>query len=328
MTINICQAINNLTYVYLLKKMSFKFKRYYSPFYIVIISVLICVLVFFVVYQFMPKEDFYYGLIKSIIFPIVVSLPISIFTTKYHKKTLILKEEFEQLNKLNNKLISIIAHDIRSPLSIVHGFVEMMHEDADKQNTKKIHTRLDNISGRIDNLLIFLNDLLKWSKNQIHLAPINTTSFKTEEQFNKIIEIFEAHKKEKNIVTTTNIQVEELFADKEIYCFIIRNLYHNALKFSKERGTIHLEITKTDSEIHTIITDNGIGITEENISKIKDEKQWFSTTGTYNEIGTGLGINTIIQYLKICNGQLIIDSELNKGTSIKVILPKKEIVNL
>jgi signal transduction histidine kinase len=271
----------------------------------------------------MPQEDFYYGLTKSIIFPFAISLPISIFTTKYHKKTLIQKQELEQLNELNNKLISIIAHDIRSPLSIVNGFVEIMHKEVDNENTEKLHTRLDNISGRIDNLLIFLNDLLKWSKNQIHLAPVQMTSFKTVENFTKIIQTFEELQKEKKIITTTNIQVKQLFADKEIYSFILRNIYHNALKFSHKGGSINIDLLEIESEIHTIITDNGVGITEANIAKIRNEKQWFSTIGTDNESGTGLGIKTILQYLKICNGQLVIDSKLNSGTSIKIILPKK-----
>lgn len=302
--------------------MNIKLEKFYTPFYIVSISVIISLLIFFTVHSIKPIVDFYNELIKSIIIPIGVSLPITLFTTRYHKKIYSQKKELEKLNELNNKLISIIAHDIRSPISVVQGFVEILHEDVDNNSTEIIHDRLETISNKIDNLLIFLNDLLKWSKNQIYLSPINMTAFDTKVELDKIILSFEEIQLKKNISITTNIEVTEFISDKEIYSFMIRNLYHNALKFTKKGGNIHLELIEKDQQIHTIIKDNGVGITEANLSKIRDEKQWFSSIGTCNESGTGLGIKTILQYLKIFNGQLIIDSKVNSGTTMNIILPK------
>lgn len=300
--------------------------NYYTPFNIVVSSVIISVLVFFTMYSFMPKEDFYYGLIKAIVIPIPIALPISLFTTKYHKKIYSQKKELEKLNELNNKLISIIAHDIRSPLSIVQGFVEMIHEDVETHSKEKVHDRLDSISGRIDHLLFFLNDLLRRSKNQIHVAPVTMEPFETEKTFKTILHTYAAIQKEKKITTSLEIELDELYSDKEIYSFIVRNLYHNALKFTPEGGTISLELKQCGTDIHTIITDSGIGIDKEQIAMIKNEKQWFSMPGTNKEKGTGLGIKTILQYLKICNGDFIIESEKDKGTKITVILPKKELL--
>lgn len=301
---------------------------YYTPFIIVAVSVLSSIVIFFIINAFYPHKEYYLSLIKAIIIPIVISLPITIFTTRYHKKIFSQKTELEQLNQINNKLISIIAHDIRSPLSIVQGFIEIIHDDLNKNNTDKIHNKLDTISTRIDGLLLFLNDLIKWSKNQIHVAPVTMASFSTSSVISKITNTYLELQKQKNINTTVNLGIDELLSDKEIYSFIVRNLYHNALKFTNESGSVEIQIKKIGKQIYTIVKDNGVGIKGEDIDKIKDNKQWFTTPGTSNEKGTGLGIKTILQYLKICNGELLIESVVNKGTTITVILPVKEMASI
>ncbi|WP_152287033.1 sensor histidine kinase [Flavicella marina] len=305
--------------------MKLKREKLFTPFSVVSFSTIVSVLLFSITYAFLHDENFEIGLAKAIIIPIAIALPISLYSKKYHQKIKTQKEELERLNNTNKKLMSIIAHDIRSPLGIVKGYSEMIYEDANNKDTFEIHNKLDKVATRIDNLLLFLNDLLRWSKNQIHTCEVQLTPFSTKETIDTIIDRYASIGKQKEITTTTSIEVEELLSDKEIYSFILRNLYENALKFTNIGGAIHIQIKEIDNQIYTSIQDDGIGIQPENIEKIYDENLWFSTEGTHKEKGTGLGIKTILQYLKICNGAFKIDSAPNKGTTVTVIFKKKEI---
>jgi signal transduction histidine kinase len=114
----------------------------------------------------------------------------------------------------------------------------------------------------------------------------------------------------------------DIYIDKETYGFVLRNLYHNAIKFTQENGHISIETKEIDGNIHTIIEDDGIGI--DSIHKITDSKEWFTTKGTFNEVGTGLGLKASIQYLNIKKGTLLIENSKPKGTRVTIIIPKNK----
>ena len=294
--------------------------KLYTPLTVVLISTTLSVLSFLLYSTFFTITDYKQGLLSAIFFPAIISLPISLYTTRNHKKLIAQKKELENLNELNNKLFSVIAHDIRGPIAIIKGFVEILIEE--KNNTASNEKHLETISRRIDHLLLFLNDLLNWSKNQIDTSTAAATLFKSKDIINDVLETYDGVRVSKNIHLNLEIDNKEIYFDKNTYAFVLRNIFHNAIKFTPKDGTISINTIEINNEIHTIIKDNGIGISAENINKIKNSKEWFTTMGTENETGTGFGIKTSIQYLHQQNGNLLIESEEGQGTKMSIILPK------
>lgn len=305
-----------------------KFKipeKYYNPYVVVVFSVLSSIIIYLIICTIIPYYDFI-GLILSILIPTLVSFPISFFMMRHHKKTFRQKIELEKLNKLNNKLFSIIAHDIKGPLSIVKGYVEILQDAQKNLFAKEDLKYLVNLSSRVDNLLLFLDDLLKWSKNQISDKPLLYIPINAKAEIESIIALYEDVLLVKNISVEKNLMDTEIYSDKEAYGFIIRNLFYNAIKFSPKGGKICVDLHIKDNHVYTVVKDNGIGISEENLKKIKESDEWYSTNGTNNELGTGFGIKTSIQYLNLLNGKFSIESALKKGTVVTVILPTKSIL--
>lgn len=298
-------------------------EKFYSPYFVVVCSVIASVTIYCIYNYFFPLGNFSRGMFLAVSIPTVVSFPISFISLKHHKKIYEQKIELEKLNKLNNKLFSIIAHDIRGPLSIVKGYVEILQDVQKNIFAKEDQKYLINLSKKVDHLLLFLNDLLEWSRNQTSKTPIKLVTFNTKKIIEQNIDLLEDIMEAKSISIETNLEDLDIHTDKDAYAFIIRNLLSNALKFTSKNGKVCIQNYYENNELYTVIEDNGVGIDKKNLEIITKGKEWFSTTGTSNELGTGFGIKTCIYYLNLNGGKLKIESELTKGTRVSVIIPKK-----
>jgi signal transduction histidine kinase len=111
------------------------------------------------------------------------------------------------------------------------------------------------------------------------------------------------------------------YADRNMVKTIIRNLIYNAIKFTKEEGEVKIYSKKEGDYIILSVEDNGIGITKENLEKIFNRKEYFTTYGTEREKGSGLGLNLIFDFLDKNKGELFIDSDYGKGSTFSFSLP-------
>ena len=297
-------------------------KKLFSPWKVTVISVAVSVIIYYLLSIISGEEILVFGVIMSTIIPAVVAYPVSAILIGYHKKVAAQKLELERLNELNNKLFSIIAHDIRSPISGVHGILELLKMDA--LSEKEFKKYLDDLSFTIDALIQFLNDILQWSKQQIDNKKISRSVFETQSVWDQIIAIYKHNLGAKEIRLQTRNLNGKIYADEGSYSFIVRNILHNAIKFTPKRGTISITIEETENHTHTIIEDSGIGINTDNLDKILYSKEWVSTPGTDNEKGTGFGLKASAKYVEMLNGSLKIESEANKGTRVTITLPKEK----
>ncbi len=297
-------------------------KKLFSPWKVTVISVAVSVIIYYLLSIISGEEILVFGVIMSTIIPAVVAYPVSAILIGYHKKVAAQNLELERLNELNNKLFSIIAHDIRSPISGVHGILELLKMDA--LSEKEFKKYLDDLSFTIDALIQFLNDILQWSKQQIDNKKISRSVFETQSVWDQIIAIYKHNLGAKEIRLQMRNLNGKIYADEGSYSFIVRNILHNAIKFTPKRGTISITIEETENHTHTIIEDSGIGINTDNLDKILYSKEWVSTPGTDNEKGTGFGLKASAKYVEMLNGSLKIESEANKGTRVTVTLPKEK----
>ncbi|VXB75372.1 sensor histidine kinase [Maribacter litoralis] len=290
-----------------------------KPHRIVVVAVLMAVLLFLISSFFFKVANFGYGLGMSIILPIIISYPISLVVIGYTQKIKKQKQELVKLDTINKKLFTLISHDIRSPIATLQSLVySMAFNDFDRKTEKEY---LGQLSKHIANLDMFLTDLLQWSQDQIQNKPVNFTLFKCNDILTQVGGLFEGLLMEKQIDFTIGDLDSAIYADKQNYAFVIRNLLHNAIKFTPKNGKIHICLKVKGNEVHTIVKDTGVGLNKEEIDTIFEGEKLFTQLGTSDEKGTGFGLNACIDYLKKNNGRLSIESTPGKGTKFSVILP-------
>jgi len=241
----------------------------------------------------------------------------------YEKKNKIIALQKERLSDLvatKNKFFSIIAQDLRSPLSSVINFLDLLkgkHFDHD-QNAIII----DSLEDSSRNSLSLLDNLLKWSKlqtGQIICTPIALDIMAiTKDQ----IRVHEAALMAKGLTVQLESSFrEEVLGDKNMVATIIRNLLSNAIKFSHDDDIIIIELSAVDDYFIFSIEDNGIGIPAIYMSTLFDLTEITIQRGTRNEKGSGLGLVLSDEFIKTHKGKLHAESEEGKGTIITFMLP-------
>jgi signal transduction histidine kinase len=260
-----------------------------------------------------------FGLSMTIIIPAMVSYPMSYLVIRYYKKIEVQKDELKRLNEINNRLISIIAHDIRSPITGVYGILDLLKIDA--LSKKELASSINELSGTVDNLLNFLDEILQWSKAQVENKEIEPELFNPQKVWSQTLALYQHNIDSKNIsLVTTNLE-QPIFADQGSYSFIVRNILQNAIKFTQQSGTIKVNLDNKEGRTITTIEDSGIGISKEDLDKILHSKEWVTTLGTNNEKGTGFGLKAATKYVEILDGNFEIESVLGKGTKVIIDLP-------
>lgn len=259
----------------------------------------------------------WYTLLLSFMLFIIVQLYV------YKHKNKIIdrqKKELSEVVATKNKFFTIIAHDLRSPLSSVINFLDLLKQEQNPNNqTSQI---IDALEDSSKNSLSLLDNLLKWSKIQtgkIHYEPqkiailgIIKDQIKIQEQ--------QALRKNINIIIEASTD-SKVMADKNMIATVIRNLLSNAIKYSHQNGIVVIEINKVDSFFSFSIEDNGIGILEKHKDSLFDVTKLTTQKGTLHEKGSGLGLILSKHFIEIHNGTLSIESIHGKGTIASFTIP-------
>tara|TARA_R110001632_G_scaffold50261_3_gene125437 strand:+ start:3680 stop:5317 length:1638 start_codon:yes stop_codon:yes gene_type:complete len=241
----------------------------------------------------------------------------------YKRKNKLIAAQKQQLSELvatKNKFFSIIAHDLRSPLSSVINFLDVLkQEEFPNKQTNKVFSQLEDSSK---NSITLLDNLLKWSKVQTGQITFNP------EDIDILAVTKDQVKVQQHLLDEKGLKVRlessyngSIYGDRNMIGTIIRNVLSNAIKFSYKQGIIVIELSKVDECFSFTIEDNGIGIPKKFIDKIMDVTTITSQLGTSNEKGSGLGLILCDQFIKAHNGKLDIDSEVGKGTIVSILLP-------
>ncbi|WP_417610041.1 ATP-binding protein [Owenweeksia hongkongensis] len=229
-------------------------------------------------------------------------------------------QALRQLNEGKDKLLSILTHDLKQPFNQTLQLLEIldheMNEDEDlRELTRKVKDTVENTKGTVDNLLTWTKSQFTNLKTRPKAVLIKPLAMELRAEFTNAIE-------QKRI----NFQIEmelglKVLADPNHLEIILRNLLQNAVKFSNSGGEISLRAIKEMGNVHIEVSDNGKGMDHEQIKKLFDVNAHFSTPGTLNEKGTGLGMLIVNDFVQENNGQLEVESKPNKGSTFRIILP-------
>jgi signal transduction histidine kinase len=227
--------------------------------------------------------------------------------------------ELDDLNREKSRLFSIISHDLRAPLNSIQGYLELLQygmlPDAEKA---KIEAELLNHTRQTQDMLV---NLLSWSKSQLSGSNANLQPLNFYAIVSGTLDMMATVANKKGIKLTHTIDPGmQVMADADMLQLVIRNLLHNAIKFTGNGGEISVKTCSKENECVISIKDNGTGIAPE------QQKHIFSlrirsAQGTGKEKGIGLGLFLCRQLIELQNGKILFTSVPGKGSEFMVSLP-------
>ncbi len=223
-------------------------------------------------------------------------------------------------NNTKSKLLSIISHDLRTPLVNTKGILNLVNQGMvpkheAEQLLQQLETQYIGTTSLLDNLLFWIKGKMQGKEeNKIKVGLYQLMKSLEDEQYLPLMQ--------KKLHFKNNVDPGLfIMAEREMIRIVCRNLISNAIKFTKENGDIELTSRKAaDGSVYITVKDSGIGISKETIEKV-NEKQYFNTAGTAYEKGSGFGLMLCADLIAKFGGELIIESEPGNGSSFTVKIP-------
>jgi signal transduction histidine kinase len=245
--------------------------------------------------------------------------------TERKKVEIEVKEKNEKLQKLNSekdKFFSIIAHDLKSPFNSILGFSDILVERIREKNYSGIDKYAKIIQLSSNKAMDLLTNLMEWSQSQTGRMEFNPEYFELVELIKDTELLLTGVLEQKSISILESFpSIALVFADKKMISTVLRNLISNAIKFTYPEGKIIISVEQKQSEFLVSVSDTGVGITKANIEKLFRINENYSTTGTQNEQGTGLGLILCKEFLVKHGGKIWVDSEVDKGSTFYFTIP-------
>ncbi len=241
----------------------------------------------------------------------------------FEQRTEIVKQNDELLesNKTKDRLFQIIAHDLRSPLVSMDSITQLIPywvEEQDYESLKKLSGTLE---LSVQNVLSLIDNLLNWALNQQGKFPYSPERLKLKENINEAVEVYKPIAEFKNISLKFSYSKSVVvFADRNMLFTVMRNLLNNAIKFTPENGEIEVGIDSNAQFAKVWVKDSGVGIPEEKQEKVFEIANG-KDKGTKGEVGKGLGLFFCKEFVNMNNGDIFIESQKDKGTTISFTLP-------
>jgi PAS domain S-box-containing protein len=289
--------------------------------------------------KIVTKEGQYYGndgelvLTEDLVCPVILRGKKSLFIiqrdlTARRKAELALKDEEQKLKLLNatkDKLFSIIAHDLRSPLQSILGFSELLEKNIKEGAVVESEKCLEIITLSIKNTFNLLDNLLVWAKTQTGQINFNPVYAPLLPIVTEIIDLLSSSAKLKGIsvqnFTSDNIRI---FADNNMLRIILQNLISNAIKYTNSGGNIRINTIQHTDNIEIVVSDDGTGMRQSTIDSLFTLNTNISLEGTASEKGSGLGLVICKEFVEKHGGYLLVDSEYGKGSYFSLFFPVYE----
>jgi signal transduction histidine kinase len=251
-------------------------------------------------------------LLEARVYQRTVDLEQSISTLSRQRK------ELHEANNFKDKVLSIISHDLKSPIATLAGMLGIMKM---KSLTELERSNIvENLDTALKNTKILLDNILAWAHTN------NDDSKETNEVeiyscVNEIFDLFKFQASEKEIELRNNIEPNfHIHIHKNMFQLVLRNLISNALKFTPQQGTVMVNMKEEFENILISVKDSGIGMSKEIKENLFNSNKHTITRGTANEKGTGLGLKLCKEFVDKYNGELSVSSEPGKGTEVTVKL--------
>jgi signal transduction histidine kinase len=227
-----------------------------------------------------------------------------------------INSELKALNETRDKFFSIIAHDLRSPFHMMLGISELLATDIDTLPPAQIKKFSKELHNGIKKQFELLSDLLEWSRLQRGDLSIEKKELRLDTEIREVVDSLTVPLRMKEISLFVDVPDSAVvLADTNMFRLVLRNLIANAIKFTGEKGEIFITAERQGETIKMNVRDTGVGISAEDIEKLFRSDIRFTTLGTANEKGTGLGLLLCKEIVEKHGGNIHVLSEAGKGST-------------
>ena len=228
--------------------------------------------------------------------------------------------ELARLNAVKDKLFSVISHDLRSPIATLKSILTFVKDGhISEEETKELYSRLNHQLQACGNVL---ENLLQWAKAELSNAKSGAEKVVLADVANEVAQQLKDDIQEKNIEFHNNLSLQHIaLADKMHVEIILRNLMANAVKFTSAGGQVKIAGRVNEGRIEVHVEDNGLGMHEEEIKNLFRPERSFSTRGTNQETGSGIGLLITKEMISKNGGNIWVNSRKDEGTTFTFTLP-------
>ncbi|MDP2216410.1 MAG: PAS domain S-box protein [Methanolobus sp.] len=227
-------------------------------------------------------------------------------------------------NRIMNEMLKNITHELKTPLTAVIGFSDVILEQNSENLTEKQRKYIENINEGGHRLLSVINKVLDFSKyNSIGIDQLSLQPVKVREVVYDTVNLLAITASKKGVKVDVNVSphLPIIWADEYKITEVLYNLIENSIKFSGTQGTIKVEAEKWGNAILFSVCDDGIGIAKENLNKIFDPFIQIDGSITRKYGGTGLGLPLARRFVELHGGNIWVESELEKGSTFSFQIP-------
>jgi two-component system, sensor histidine kinase and response regulator len=229
-------------------------------------------------------------------------------------------ESLQQLNQLKSKLFSVISHDLRGPIGNLQSLLELLTNRV--MAPQEFLAVSDKLKNNLDVTQRTLENLLNWSLSQMDGIKTELETVEINASLEEACRLMEEVAKRKNVTLENSAKASiHVVADPNQIQLVLRNLIHNAIKFSKVDGKVLTSASVVDGHCIVQVKDFGIGMTKAEIGMIMASQEYFTRAGTQQEKGTGLGLLLCKEFIMRHGGNLSIESSPGKETTVSFSLP-------
>ena len=238
-----------------------------------------------------------------------------------------LNKELEQVNREKDKVLSIIAHELRNPLYWFQNLAEVLSKRYHTMPPEKLHKSLSALDESAKNAFHLMDNLLHWSRSRLNrITPVYGVH-SLEALISNNTRMYETILRQKEISLQADIPSNaRVNVDPDLFSVVIRNLLSNAIKYTPVKGKIDINCREChDGRDYMVnICDSGVGISDENIGILFDTGYEVSSPGLLKEKGSGFGLKLCKEFVEMNHGAIHVKSETGKGSHFVFTVPKNQ----
>lgn len=225
-------------------------------------------------------------------------------------------------NASKDRLFSIVAHDLRGPVSSIVSLLGILDEQIHKLKNRELSAHFDSLRGAMDQLMRFLENLLQWSHLQLKQDQYQPETIELADAMESACGPSLLHASLKSLTLSQHVAKGiQVYADANMLQTILHNLLTNAIKFTPKQGEVTIRATQEHDTIYISVEDTGVGIDSASLSRLFDISRIESRPGTNGETGNGMGLLLCKELVERHGGKLWVESQAGQGTRIHFTLP-------
>lgn len=235
------------------------------------------------------------------------------------RMTLKMKEEAKQIRF---KFLSVLSHELKSPINAIEGYLRIMQDRQAGNDIAAYEKMIERSLTRLDSMRGLIMDMLDFTKIESGTKTRKMIKLDIVELAKMAVDSIYPVAIQKNISISTELPESLVMkADTTEIEIILNNLLSNAVKYNKQDGEVRFALRKNEGELEIVVEDSGIGMSEEEQSMLFKEFSRIKSDKTKNISGSGLGLSIMKRIVDLNKGTIIVDSEPDKGSCFRVILP-------